>query len=501
MKLIPVLPIIIPLLGALAALVGRRSLVWQKAVGMLSAFLMVGVSVWMVVKVADGRAPLVLHTGGWAAPYGITLVVDMLAAAMLLLSAIVAAVVAVYACGDLDDDRFRFGFIPLTLIMMMGVNGAFVAGDVFNLYVWFEVLLSASFVLLALGGERKQMEGSVKYVTLNLISSALFLAGIGILYGMAGTLNMAQLAQVVSEGGSGGSATLSAALFLAGFGIKAGIFPLYFWLPASYPAPPASVSAIFSGLLTKVGVYALIRVFTLIFVEDVAFTHGLLLGLAALTMVTGVFGAASQFEIRAILSFHIISQIGYMIMGLALFTQLALAGTIFYVIHNMVAKTNLFLVGGAIQHLKGSTHLKKIGGLYKEYPFLSILFLISAMSLAGIPPLSGFFAKFILIVAALRAEQWLMCGVGLFVGLLTLYSMTKIWANGFWAEQPEEVPVVEPVSSAKRFALIFPIAVLAIITICMGLGAMFVFEFSDRAAVQLLDRTFYIEHVLGGGMK
>ena len=375
MNVIPALPILVPLLGALVALAGRRSLVWQKTVGILTSLLMVAVSALLVVKVADGTAPLVLHIGGWAAPYGITLVVDMLAAALLLLSAVLAATVAVYACGDLDDDRFRFGFVPLTLIMMMGVNGAFVAGDVFNLYVWFEVLLSASFVLLALGGERKQMEGSVKYVALNLISSALFLAGIGILYGIAGTLNMAQLAQVVSEGGLGGSATLSASLFLAGFGIKAGIFPLYFWLPASYPAPPASVSAIFSGLLTKVGVYALIRVFTLIFVEDVAFTHGLLLGLAALTMVIGVFGAASQFEIRAILSFHIISQIGYMIMGLALFTQLALAGTIFYVIHNMVAKSNLFLVGGAIQHIKGSTHLKKIGGLYKERPLLSILFL------------------------------------------------------------------------------------------------------------------------------
>lgn len=501
MNVTPALPILVPLLGALVALIGRRSLVWQKIVGIFTSFLMVGVSALLVVKVADGTAPLVLHTGGWAAPYGITLVVDMLAAALLLLSAVLAATVAVYACGDLDDDRFRFGFVPLTLIMMMGVNGAFVAGDVFNLYVWFEVLLSASFVLLALGGERKQMEGSVKYVALNLISSALFLAGIGILYGIAGTLNMAQLAQVVSEGGTGGSATLSAALFLAGFGIKAGIFPLYFWLPASYPAPPASVSAIFSGLLTKVGVYALIRIFTLIFVEDVIFTHGLLLGLAALTMVIGVFGAASQFEIRAILSFHIISQIGYMIMGLALFTQLALAGTIFYVIHNMVAKSNLFLVGGAIQHIKGSTHLKKIGGLYKECPLLSILFLISAMSLAGVPPLSGFFAKFILIVAALRAEQWLMCGVGLFVGLLTLYSMTKIWANGFWAPQSEEAPPVEPISSAKFFALIFPITVLAIITICMGLGAMAVFEFSDRAAAQLLDRTFYIENVLSGGMK
>ena len=501
MNVIPALPILVPLLGALVALVGRRSLVWQKIVGIVTSFLMVGVSALLVVKVADGTAPLVLHTGGWAAPYGITLVVDMLAAALLLLSAVLAVTVAVYACGDLDDDRFQFGFVPLTLIMMMGVNGAFVAGDVFNLYVWFEVLLSASFVLLALGGERKQMEGSVKYVTLNLISSALFLAGIGILYGIAGTLNMAQLAQLVSEGATGGSTTLSAALFLAGFGIKAGIFPLYFWLPASYPAPPASVSAIFSGLLTKVGVYAMIRIFTLIFVDDVAFTHGLLLGLAALTMVIGVFGAASQFEIRAILSFHIISQIGYMIMGLALFTQLALAGTIFYVIHNMVAKSNLFLVGGAIQHIKGSTHLKKIGGLYKERPFLSILFLISAMSLAGVPPLSGFFAKFILIVAALRAEQWLMCGVGLFVGLLTLYSMTKIWANGFWAPQPEEAPPIEPISSAKLFALIFPITVLAIITICMGLGAMTVFEFSDRAALQLLDRTFYIENVLGGGMK
>ena len=212
MNVIPALPILVPLLGALVALVGRRSLVWQKTVGILTSLLMVGVSALLVVKVADGTAPLVLHTGGWAAPYGITLVVDMLAAALLLLSAVLAATVAVYACGDLDDDRFRFGFVPLTLIMMMGVNGAFVAGDVFNLYVWFEVLLSASFVLLALGGERKQMEGSVKYVALNLISSALFLAGIGILYGMAGTLNMAQLAQVVSEG-SGGSATLSAALF------------------------------------------------------------------------------------------------------------------------------------------------------------------------------------------------------------------------------------------------------------------------------------------------
>ena len=425
----------------------------------------------------------------------------MLAAAMLLLSAILALAVSVYSCGDLDEDRFRFGFVPLTLIMMMGVNGAFLAGDIFNLYVWFEVLLIASFVLLALGGKQKQMEGSVKYVTLNLISSALFLAGIGVLYGMAGTLNMAQLAEFISHGGSNSSVALSSALFLAGFGIKAGIFPLYFWLPASYPTPPASVSAIFSGLLTKVGVYALIRVFTLIFVQDVEFTHGVLLGLATFTMITGVLGAASQFEIRTILSFHIISQIGYMIMGLGLFTHLAIAGTIFYLIHHMIVKTNLFLVGGVILHLKGSAHLKLIGGLYKERPLLCILFMIPAMSLAGVPPLSGFFAKFILIVAALKAEQWLVCGVGLFVGLVTLYSMTKIWANGFWAAQPIEPNKIKPISNGRLFALLSPIIALALITICIGFGAMFVFDFAERASTLLLDRSFYIDHVLGGYIK
>ena len=501
MNLIPALPIIIPLLCALLALAKRGSILWQKIIGIFSSLLLLLISILLVLKVANGSAPLILHTGSWIAPYGITLVVDMLAAAMLLLSAILALAVSVYSCGDLDEDRFRFGFVPLTLIMMMGVNGAFLAGDIFNLYVWFEVLLIASFVLLSLGGKQKQMEGSVKYVTLNLISSALFLAGIGVLYGMAGTLNMAQLAEFISHGDSNSSAALSSALFLAGFGIKAGIFPLYFWLPASYPTPPASVSAIFSGLLTKVGVYALIRVFTLIFVQDVEFTHGVLLGLATFTMITGVLGAASQFEIRTILSFHIISQIGYMIMGLGLFTHLAIAGTIFYLIHHMIVKTNLFLVGGVILHLKGSAHLKRIGGLYKERPLLCILFMIPAMSLAGVPPLSGFFAKFILIVAALKAEQWLVCGVGLFVGLVTLYSMTKIWANGFWAAQPIEQNKIKPISNGRLFALLSPIIALALITICIGFGAMFVFDFAERASTLLLDRSFYIEHVLGGYIK
>lgn len=225
------------------------------------------------------------------------------------------------------------------LILLMGVNGAFVTGDLFNLYVWFEVLLTASFILLALGGERPQLEGSIKYVALNLLSSALFLAGIGILYGMAGTLNMAELANVVKDGERGGLVTMVAVMFMMAFGIKAGMFPLYFWLPASYPTPPAAVSALFSGLLTKVGVYSLIRVFTLIFTNDPEFLHGLILAGAGLTMLSGVLAAAAQYEMRKILAVHIVSQIGYIVMGLGLFTPLALAGTVIYLAHNIIVKT------------------------------------------------------------------------------------------------------------------------------------------------------------------
>jgi len=380
------------------------------------------------------------------------------------------------------------------------VNGAFVAGDLFNLYVWFEVLLTASFILLALGGEAQQLEGSIKHVALNLLSSALFLAGVGILYGMAGTLNMAQLAVVVQEGGHGGLVTMVSVMFLMGFGIKAGMFPLFFWLPASYPTPPAAVSAIFSGLLTKVGVYALIRMFTLVFCNDTAFTHGLLLLGAGLTMLSGVLGAASQHEIRRILSFHIVSQIGYMVMGLGLFTTLALTGTIFYLIHHIIVKTNLFLVAGAIKRLKGSYDLNQLGGLYKERPGLAILFMIPAMSLAGVPPLSGFFAKLVLIIAGVQAEAWLIVTVALAVSLLTLFSMTKIWAAVFWKAAPADAPPCEePMAPAVWRRFLMPMTALAILTVCIGICAGPVFELAQDAAAQLMDPSGYIHAVLGGG--
>ena len=498
MTLLPVLPIILPLGGAILCMAFRRSVAIQKGVAVAVSMLLLLAAIYLMAATKGGNIA-VMNVGNWTAPFGITLVVDMLSSTMLVLAGLLAVAVSIYACFDLDQPRIQFGFFPLMLILLMGVNGAFVTGDLFNLYVWFEVLLTASFILLALGGERPQLEGSIKYVALNLLSSALFLAGVGILYGMAGTLNMAELAVVVQQGDRGGLVTMVAIMFMMAFGIKAGLFPLYFWLPASYPTPPAVVSALFSGLLTKVGAYSLIRVFTLIFITDPDFLHGLILTGAGLTMLSGVLAAASHYEMRKILSVHIVSQIGYIVMGLGLFSRLALTGTILFLAHNIIVKTNLFLIAGAVRRLKGSYDLKVLGGLYKERQGLSALFLVSAMSLAGVPPLSGFFGKLVLIIAGLQQEAWLIVTVALAVSLLTLYSMTKIWAYAFWRPAPNALPDLDPMPKGKWMVFLSPMIGFTLITIAIGIFAGPVFDYAQAAAGQLMDPAGYIHAVLGGG--
>jgi multicomponent Na+:H+ antiporter subunit D len=399
----------------------------------------------------------------------------------------------------MDAQREAFGYHPLLHILLMGICGSFLTGDLFNLYVWFEVMLIASFVLLALGTERGQLEGGIKYVTLNLISSAIFLAAVGLLYGLVGTLNMADLHLQLQVSPYPGLIMTLATMFLIAYGLKAAIFPLFFWLPSSYHTPPVAVSAIFAGLLTKVGVYTLIRVFTLLFIQDVSYTHTLILGLSGLTMLSGVLGAAAQNEFRRILSFHIVSQIGYMIMGLGLFTPLALAGSVFYIIHHIIVKTNLFLISGVVNHLRGTYQLKNLGGLYRPYPGLGLLFLIPAFSLAGIPPLSGFWAKFVLVRAGLAVEEYTIVAVSLLVSLLTVFSMTKIWAEVFWKAEPDQARAAAvdeaPSLLTSLPLLILPIVVLAAITIVIGLFSEPLFVLAMRAAEQLLDPTSYIEAV------
>jgi multicomponent Na+:H+ antiporter subunit D len=493
-SLLVFLPILIPFAAAIVSLIAWSELRVQRRLVVISTGGQLIAGIALLTQVWRNGVQAV-QAGNWAAPFGITFVADHLSAAMVVITGVIGFTVVLYALGTLDRGRERFAFYPLYNLLLMAVAGAFLTGDIFNLYVWFEVMLITSFALLVLGNGSEQIRGGLTYVAINLVSSTIFLAAVGLLYGATGTLNLADLAVRLPALPNQGLVTTLSTLFLIVFGVKAAVFPLFFWLPASYHAPPVAVSAVFAGLLTKVGVYALIRVFTLLFNQDVAYTHGIIVWIAALTMITGVLGAAAQTEVRRILSFHIISQIGYMVLGLGLFTRLALAGSVFYILHHIVVKTNLFLISGLIRRQGGSFELDKVGGLYRSSPLLAILFIIPAFSLAGLPPLSGFWAKLYLVRAGLEVEQYLLVAIALAVGILTLYSMTKIWAGAFWSPAPEDATVEPPPRGGRR--LYGPVAGLAAITILIGLWAYPLAELATRAADELLDPRVYVDAVIG----
>jgi multicomponent Na+:H+ antiporter subunit D len=484
-------PVVLPLLTAALLFVLQSRREAQRVLSTSSTAVLLTLSVILLYRVGvDGI--LVAQFGEWRAPFGISFVVDHLSAIMVVITGVMAVATAVYALRDIDVTREELGYHPLFHVLLAGINGAFLTGDLFNLYVWFEVLLIASFVLLTLGNRREQLEGGIKYVAVNLVSSMIFLAAIGLVYGLTGTLNFADLAVRLPEA-PGGLVSVIAMLFMVAFGIKAALFPLFFWLPASYHTPPQAIAAIFAGMLTKVGVYALVRVFTLLFVHDVAYTHTILLWIAGFTMLTGVLGAAAQNDVRKILSFHIISQIGYMIMGLALYTPLALLGAVFYIVHHIIVKANLFLVGGIARRLTGSFDLGRMGGLYRSAPLLSVLFLIPAFSLAGFPPLSGFWAKLVVVLAGAEVDAWPIVAVALLVGLLTIYSMTKIWQAAFWTALPEGERMRER-PSALLYA---PVIGLAVLTLLIGFWSGPFLAVAEAAATELMDPSHYVRAVLG----
>ncbi|MGI9240933.1 MAG: proton-conducting transporter membrane subunit [Verrucomicrobiales bacterium] len=475
--------IVLPVLAPLATAVLLISLArfprlqrWGLVVGAALTFV---ASILLFARV-HGAGPLDIAFGGWEIPLGIAFHADLLAAIMVLVTGLVGFCTAWYAMGEIGLVLWRRHYAFFFLLLLAGINGAFLTGDLFNLYVWFEVMLMASFAMMVLGRRKHTFEGATKYVSLNMLSSFLFLCGLGLLYGKAGSLNLADVASRVSGTGSDPLLLTSASLLLVAFSIKAGLFPLYFWLPASYPHTGFTTAAIFGGLLTKVGVYSLFRVFGSAFGFLSDFTAGLFIWGGVLTMIAGVLGAASQFHLRKILSFHIISQIGYLIFALGLFTHGAVAAAIFYTAHHIIVKTNLFLAAGLIARSGRSERLEMLGGLFRQQPLLAVLFAIPALSLGGIPPLSGFFAKFLIIQESFRCGAYWLGALALAVGVITLFSMTKIWAEAFWKDSPRQsgqVPV--------RGIQLFPVAVLAAATIAIGLGVGPLFAIAQEAATQL----------------
>ncbi len=485
-------PILLPLAAAALSIGVGRWRQAQRIIGVSTLTVVAGMSVALLVHV-DNEGASAVQAGGWEAPVGITLVADRLAAIMLVIGMLMLLAVLIYAIGQPGAEEDHVGFHPVYLILAAGVAAAFLTGDLFNLFVAFEVMLMASYVLITLGGSADQVRSGMTYVVMSLIASTLFLLTLAFIYAAAGTLNLADLSTKIADLPSGVRSGL-ALLLIVVFGIKSAIFPLFFWLPDSYPTAPTPVTAVFAGLLTKVGVYALLRSQTLLFPEQTQ-PGTLLLVVAALTMVVGVLGAIAQNDIKRILSFHIVSQIGYMVMGLGLFTVAGLAGAIIYIVHHIVVKTTLFLVAGLIEQRTGTAKLADLTGLRRLEPALAVLFLLPALSLAGIPPFSGFVAKLALVKAGLAAGEYIVVGMSLAVSLLTLFSMTKIWANSFWGPDPGSDPG-RTLSAPRRALMVGSTASLVALSLGVAVAAGPVYDLSERAARDLIDTSSYVEEVI-----
>lgn len=489
-------PVLIPLIYIVFALLTRSKALKQTLAVVFSVLnvAMAGIVMWLVVN----HEILVSNVGSWPAPYGIVMVADRFSALMLLVSSLVFLATTIYSTQAVDSTRKENGYFLISYGILAGVNGSFLAGDLFNLYVWFEVMLMGSFILVSFGGEKLQLQGAIKYLILNLISSFFFLAGIGILYGKLGSLNMADISIKISEAGESlNTLNPALALFIVGFAIKGALFPFFFWLPASYHTPPPAVSALFAGLLTKVGVYALIRVYSLFLFQSDSFWNPLIMWMGVLSMVVGVLTATSQYDFRKILSFHIISQVGYMVTALAFFTAGGLAAAMFFLSYHMVTKTNIFLVAGWVHRQKGTLDIRSIGDLLRLNPIWGVVFFVSAFSLAGLPPLSGFVGKFLVIKAGIEAEQIFVAIIALFVGFFTLFSMVKIWMEVFWKPSPsadggDKVFVYQP----DRIMLGSSIF-LGILIVAMGIFAAPIIDYCNAAAADLLDVEKYYSYILG----
>jgi len=485
------LPLLIPFFTAIILIFFAKNVPVQRWISVIGSVATIIAAIFLAVTVYT-EGIQTMNLSNWEAPFGITLVSDMLSSLLVLTTSLIAFVCLIYSFKSIGKEREEHYYYPVFFFLILGVNGAFTTGDIFNMFVFFEVMLMASYVLLVLGGTKIQLRETIKYLLVNIISSALFVAAIAYLYSVVGTLNMAHISVRLSEIGQSGIITVIAVLFLVVFGIKGAIFPLYFWLPGAYYAPPAPVMALFGALLTKVGIYSITRTYTLFFTHDIGYTHGLLEILAIITIVIGVIGAIAYSDVKKIIIYNIIVAVGVILFGVSTFTTEALTGSVFYLIHDMIIKAALFLLIGIVIKITGTSNLKEMGGLIHRYPGLAWTFFIAALALSGIPPLSGFAGKILIVRSGLEAGNYWGAGIVLLSSLFVLFSVMKIFMNGFWGEareykQQEKVPV--------RSMLVAPV-ILTIGAVLYGLGTEAIYPIISTAAETLSNPEIYINAVL-----
>ena len=485
-------PIILPFFFAILLLFFKEKIKTQRILALIGVVVSLAASLVLLWKVkTDGIQAITL--GSWPAPFGISMVSDMLSVLLVTTTLLLTLFIVIYSFTSIGQQRERFFYYPAILFLVTGVNGAFTTGDIFNLFVFFEVLLMASYVLIVLGGEKKQLRESLKYILVNVISSALFVITVAYLYSVVGTLNMADISVKITEVNQPGIITVIAVLFLIVFGIKGSIFPLYFWLPGSYSAPPVPVLALFGALLTKVGIYAIMRTYTLFFVHDIGFTHEILMVLSILTIIAGCIGALAYFDLKQIIIYNIVIAVGVILFGAAQMNEAGMSGAVFYLIHDMLIKGALFLLIGIIIYITGTSNLRKMGGLMKTHAPLGWFYLIAAFGLAGIPPLSGFVGKLLIVQGAFEAGNVWGSIIILASSLVVLLSVMRIFIYAFWGEPKMELPKTDRKAYLR---LMGPALVLVVLTIVYGVGTEWLVPFMTDATDVLLQPSIYIDAVL-----
>ncbi len=488
--------------GAILMMIRHRT-AWHPPVALTALALLVLNNLMLLIKVLND-GPVTMMMGRWLPPFGIAITADLTGALMALAAAIVAFAGALYAHVEINTSGRRYGFYPLLLLLVAGVSGAFLTGDIFNLYVWFEVLLISSFGLLILGSEREQLDGALKYAVLNLMATTLFLISVGYLYAIFGTLNMADIAMKVPQYAETAPLMTLGALFILAFSMKAAAFPVNFWLPASYHTPRVVVAALFAGLLTKVGVYALLRVMVMLFPVEREALSLVIAVVAALTMILGALGALAQTDIRRFLGFVVIAGIGNMMAGVAIGGDMAVGAALFYALHSILLMTALYLVAGEIGRIGGSFRLDRVGGLWITAPAFAAISLALFFAASGLPPFSGFWPKALLVKASIDIGAWWLAGSILVSGFLTTIAFGRVFLFSFWRPLAAEggaggaaAPAISTSETRWRMA---PIVILTGFVVWFGLFPESLIVMTQQAASGLSDPTAYIRSVFPEGV-
>ena len=486
-----VLPLIIPIMTGVLLVFLKDYLKLQRIISFITVLFVAGLS-FVLLEHVQHNGILRLDFSGWLPPFGILFVADSFALLLVATSAIATLACLLYAFATIGERYERMFFYPFVLFLLAGVNGSFLTGDIFNLFVCFEVMLLASYVLVAIGGERVQLRESIKYVLINVVASWMFLVALAFLYGTVKTLNMAHIAQRVAEVGQDPMLTTVSIVFLVVFALKAGLL-LFFWLPGSYSVPPTVVQAIFAALLTKVGIYALIRTFTLMFPLNQDVTHTILGVMAGLTIILGCMGAFAGKDVRTIASYNVIIGVGFILIGLAVGNEYGYAGAVYYLIHDILAKALLFLIVGMMTYLTGEIVVKNMNGLIRNYPLFGWLYFIVMVALAGIPPLSGFIGKVLIGQGAIEGGNYVLLALGFASSVIVLYSLLRIFLASFFGETSisEEDKVLIPKFAMSSFVM------LAVAIVALGFGAEWIAPYVESAAETLANPSIYIEAILG----